>query len=86
MRGIENSAGAINENARGSSSVDRSNLIKEEEDDEFMEPEAAPIQQKTFDNAAFKATPEFKQVESERLQRMYKEYPETEKFPLVGFE
>ncbi len=44
MRGIENSAGAINENARGSSSVDRSNLIKEEEDDEFMEPEAAPIQ------------------------------------------
>ena len=80
MRGIENSAGAVNENAPGSSSVDRSNLIKEEEDDEFMEPEAAPIQQ-TYDNAAFKATPEFKQVESERLQRMYKEYPETEKFP-----
>jgi hypothetical protein len=44
MRGIENSAGAVNENAPGSSSVDRSNLIKEEEDDEFMEPEAGPIQ------------------------------------------
>lgn len=62
IKAMENSAGAIHENAAGSSSDGRTNIIKEEEEDEFQVPEPAPIQQ-TFDNSAFKATPEFKKVE-----------------------
>ena len=36
--------------------------------------------------AAQTSTPEFKQIEQERMQRMFKEFPETDKFTQFGFE